>query len=175
MRKIAFLAALFALFPLLAVAEETPKVEVFGGYQYTRLNIDSTGLSFNGWNASVTGNFNKYLGVAADFSGAYKSESGASLNIYSYTFGPVVSLNHEGTINPFVHALFGGAHATASVTGFGSAGENGFAMMMGGGVDARITPRFAVRLVQADWAYYRFSGIGESKNVRVSTGLVFRF
>lgn len=174
MRKIAFLAALLVL-PLLTLAEDTPKAEVFGGYQFTRVTIADTGLNFNGWNASVTGNFNKYFGVAADFSGAYKSESGASLNIYSYTFGPVISLNHEGMINPFVHALFGGAHATASLSGFGSAGENGFAMMMGGGVDVKVAPRIAVRLVQADWAYYRFSGVGESKNVRVSTGLVFRF
>jgi hypothetical protein len=175
MRKIAFLLALLVLFPLLTMADETPKAEIFGGYQYTRLNIEGTGLNFNGWNASITGNINRNFGVAADFSGAYKSESGASLKIYSYTFGPVLSLNHEGVVNPFVHALFGGAHATASVTGLGSAGENGFAMMMGGGVDAKIAPRIAVRLVQVDWAYYRFSGVGESKNVRISTGLVFRF
>ena len=175
MRKAVFLVVLLAVFPILTMAEDAPKAEVFGGYQYAHVSIEGTGLSFNGWNASVAGYINKDIGIAADFSGAYKSENGASLNIYSYTFGPVVSLNHEGKVNPFVHALFGGAHATAAVTGLGSAGENGFAMMMGGGVDAKIAPRFAIRLVQADWAYYRFSGISESKNVRLSTGLVFRF
>jgi hypothetical protein len=165
------------------MAQDTPKAEVFGGYQYTHINVDTsqtqsggsgTGFSFNGWNASLTGNFNKYFGVAADFSGAYKSMSGVSVKIHTYTFGPVLSLNHEGTINPFVHALFGGAHGSASFEGTGS-GTNGFSMMMGGGVDAKVSPRLAIRAIQADWVYYRFEGIGQSKNVRISTGVVFRF
>jgi hypothetical protein len=175
MRKVVFLTVLLGLFPLLVMAQDTPKAEVFGGYQFTRFNAGGTGANFNGWNASVTGNVNKSFGVVADFSGAYKSESGASVKIYSYTFGPVLSLDHEGTLNPFVHALFGGARATASLTGLGSAGTNGFTMMMGGGADAKIGPRFAVRLFQADWVYYRFQGVSESKNVRFSSGLVFRF
>jgi hypothetical protein len=175
MRKVVVLILLVGLFSLLTVAQETPKAEVFGGYQYTRINAGGSGVNFNGWNASVTGNVNKNFGVAADFSGAYKSEGGASVKIYSYAFGPVLSLNHEGTFNPFVHALFGGAHASASLSGVGSGATNGFTMMMGGGADAKLSPRLAVRLFQADWVYYRFQGVGESKNVRISTGLVFRF
>ena len=179
LRKIALLFILLAAFSLLAFAEDTPRAEVFGGYQHTRVNVAGTGINFNGWNASVTGNFNKYFGIAADFSGAYHSETGGSLHAYTYTFGPVLSLNHEGTINPFVHALFGGAHATLSASGVGSAGTNGFAMQMGGGADAKISPRLAVRVVQADWVYYHFSDLGSqaglSKNVRISTGIVLRF
>jgi hypothetical protein len=179
MYKLVFFVLLFGLVVFPAIAQDTPKAEVFGGYQYTHVNVDtgsgtSEGFSFNGWNASLTGNFNKYFGVAADFSGAYKSISGVSAKVHTYTFGPVLSLNHEGTINPFVHALFGGAHASASFEGTGS-GTNGFAMMMGGGVDAKVSPRLAIRAIQADWVYYRFQGVGESKNVRISTGVVFRF
>jgi len=175
MGKALLLSALLFLFGLQSMAQETPKAEVFGGYQYTRLNIEGSGLNFNGWNASVAGNINKNFGIAADFGAAYKSESGASLNIYTYTFGPVVSLNHEGIVNPFVHALFGGAHASASLTGVGSASANGFTMMMGGGVDVKLAPHIAVRMVQADWLYYHIQGVSESKNVRISTGIVFRF
>ena len=47
--------------------------------------------------------------------------------------------------------------------------------MMGGGVDARVSPRLAIRAIQADWVYYRFEGVGESRNVRISTGVVLRF
>ncbi|MGB9072131.1 MAG: outer membrane beta-barrel protein [Terriglobales bacterium] len=175
MRKVVLLIALLGLFSLLTVAQETPKAEVFGGYQFTHTNIIGTGLNFNGWNASVTGNVNKWFGVAGDFSGNYHSETGGSLKVYSYTFGPVISLNHGGKLNPFVHALFGGAHANLSVNGAGSASTNGFSMMMGGGADAKVSSHLAVRLIQADWVYYRFEGVGESKNVRVSTGIVFRF
>lgn len=155
-------------------AQDYPKAEIFGGYQYTHISADGSGVGFNGWNASLTGNVNKYLGVTADFSGAYKSESGASLHIYSYTFGPTISLNHEGTVNPFVHALFGGA--TASASAFGSSGStNGFTMMAGGGADAKLSPHFAVRLFQGDWVYYRFSGVSGKSNVRISAGVVARF
>lgn len=175
MRKAVVLAILCCLFPFLVLAQETPKAEVFGGYQFTHVSAGSESENFNGWNASVTGNFNKYLGVAGDFSGSYKTISGVSAKVYTYTGGPVLSLNHEGTINPFVHALFGGARLSASVSGLGSGGTNGFTMMAGGGADAKIAPRIAVRLFQADWVYYRFQGISESKNVRISTGIVFRF
>jgi hypothetical protein len=174
MRKVVLLIALLGVFSLLAVAQETPKAEVFGGYQFTHISAGGQSENFNGWNGSLTGNFNKYFGVAGDFSGSYKSISGVSVKVYTYTFGPVLSLNHGGKLNPFVHALFGGAHASASFGGSG-AGTNGFSMMMGGGADAKVSRHLAVRLFQADWVYYRFQGVGESKNVRLSTGLVFRF
>jgi opacity protein-like surface antigen len=178
MRRIVFLIALLALFPLVALAEDVPKAEVFGGYQFTHFGSSGASENFNGWNASVTGNFNKYFGVAADFSGSYKTISGVSVKAYTYAFGPVVSLNHEGTVNPFVHALFGGAHLSGSLSsgGFsGSASTNGFTMAVGGGVDAKVAPHVAVRLFQADWVYFHFQGQSFNNNVRVSTGLVFRF
>jgi len=174
MRKCVLLTVLFCLFLLPAMAADVPKVEVFGGYQFTHVNVDSEGFNFNGWNASLTGNVNKWFGVAADFSGAYKTIEGVSVKAHTYTFGPVISLNREGTVNPFVHALFGGARLSASLSGTGGS-TNGFAMMMGGGADAKVSEHLAVRVIQADWVYYRFEGIGESKNVRISTGIVFRF
>ena len=174
MNKLVFLMLLVGLLLVPAWAADVPKAEVFGGYQYTRVTVADTGINFNGWNASLTGNVNKWFGIAADFSGAYKTESGVSVKVHTYTFGPVISLNHEGTINPFVHALFGGAHASAAFEGSG-AGTNGFAMAMGGGIDGKVSPHLAIRAVQVDWVYYRFEGVGESKNVRISTGVVFRF
>ena len=39
----------------------------------------------------------------------------------------------------------------------------------------KVNNAFAVRVIQADWVYYRFSGASESHNVRISTGVVFRF
>jgi hypothetical protein len=89
-----------------------------------------------------------------------------------------------GKVNPFAHALFGGVRLTGSEFGV-SASLNGFTMMFGGGVDAKIAPRIAVRLIQADWVYYHFGSrtiagleipsFTQSNNVRISTGIVFRF
>jgi hypothetical protein len=155
---------------------------VFGRYQYLHFGGSGTDVNANGWNASLTGNFNKWFGVAADFSGAYKTINVGGVNVdtkvYSYTGGPVVSLNSGGKVNPFVHALFGGTHLSGSasfggVSGAGS--DNGFTMMFGGGADVKLNKALAVRLIQADWVSYRFSGVSESHNVRVSTGIVLRF
>jgi hypothetical protein len=156
------------------VAQDYPKAEVFGGYQYLHLG-NGADINANGWNASLTGNFTKSFGVTADFSGAYKTISGVDAKVYSYTGGPVVNLNSGGKVNPFVHALFGGAHASASLSGAGSTSTNGFTMMFGGGADVKVNQILAVRVIQADWVYYRFSGDSESHNARISAGVVLRF
>jgi opacity protein-like surface antigen len=75
---------------------------------------------------------------------------------------------------PFVHALFGGAHASAGVGGF-SASDNAFAMMVGGGVDAKFSDRMAFRIGQFDWVSLRSEGGTSNKNFRLSTGVVFHF
>ncbi len=120
--------------------------------------------------------------MTADFGGAYKTVNVGGVNVstklYTYTGGPVVNLNSGGKVNPFVHALFGGAHASGSASFGGSSGWasiNGFTMMFGGGVDAKVNSAIAVRVIQADWAYFRFNGASDSHNVRISTGIVFRF
>jgi len=162
-------------FPLMA--QDYAKAEIFGGYQYMRLtNIDNSGININGngWTASLTGNFNKYLGVAGDFGGAYKTISGVDTKVYTYTGGPVVNLNSEGMVNPFVHALFGGSHFTASASGAGSGSNNGFTMMYGGGADIKMSKILALR-GQVDWVYFHVSGISLTNNVRVATGIVLRF
>jgi len=139
MRHFVILALSLSLFSLPLAAQETPKAEIFGGYQFTRLE---GGVNANGWNASLTGNISPWFGVAGDFSGTYKSEGGVSASVYTYTFGPVISLNHKGDVNPFVHALFGGARLGASISGVGSGSTSGFTMMVGGGVDAKLNRRF---------------------------------
>jgi len=68
-----------------------------------------------------------------------------------------------------------GASAEAAELGSISGGTNGFAMMMGGGVDANVSEHFAIRAVQVDWVYYHIEGTSQSKNVRISTGIVLRF
>jgi hypothetical protein len=61
------------LFPLTVAAQNTPKIELFGGYSYLRLTKDS-GLQpagLNGWNAAAKLNVTPRIGVLADFSGDY--------------------------------------------------------------------------------------------------------
>ena len=142
--------------------EESPKVELFGGYQFTHLDPS---LNTNGWNAAVTGNVNRWVGVTADFSGSYKDGG----HMYTYMFGPTFSVRTK-RVTPFVHALFGGA-AIGDGGGYGGA----FSMGLGGGMDVNAGNHLALRLLQADWLLLHAGGDTAKQNVRLSTGLVFRF
>lgn len=170
MRSIYLAITAISLLTFSAFAQDTHRAEVFGGYQYTHLD---GGVNANGWNAAVTGNLSNHFGVTADFSGAYDTVSGVSLNSYSYTFGPVVNFTASDKFKPFAHVLVGGFHASAGFGGF-SASTNGFATMAGGGVDAG-GGHLAWRVVQADWVLYHADGGTSKKNVRVCTGLILRF
>lgn len=170
-----FIALLLGMFSLAASAQEmgttAPKAEIFGGYQYTRFD---GGLNANGWDTGATANFSKWFGIASDFSGAYKSQNGISFHNYTYTFGPQVAWRHNPTFTPFAHFLAGGFRGTASI-GSASGSSNGFAMMFGGGVDVNATRRLALRAVQFDWLSLHANGTSDSNNMRISTGLLFRY
>lgn len=160
-RKFIVVALFVSLVALAGFAQETPKPEVFGGYQFT--TVDPS-WNASGWNGAATMYINRWLGVTGDFSGAYSSGD----KLHTYTFGPVVS-TRKGAFAPFVHGLFGGARVSGS--GFS---DGGFAMMFGGGVDVG-RKQMAFRLVQVDWLSLRFSGVTNNNNARVSTGILFRF
>jgi len=159
MRKVLFAVMVLGLISLPAFAQ---KAELFGGYQLTHFD---GGTNFNGWNASLTGNFAPFLGVTGDFSGVYNSGA----KFHTYTLGPEVHV-HAGGIKPFAHALFGGGTASGAGTS-----TTGFIMYYGGGLDVKIAPFVSARLVQADWMVTRFSGFTDKNNVRYSAGLVLRF
>jgi hypothetical protein len=175
MRNFIGLALLVSMVSLAAFAQEggnTPKAEIFGGYQYTRFD---GGVNANGWNTSLTGNLNNWFGIAADFSGAYKTQNGVSFNNYTYTFGPVISYRHNDKFTPFAHFLAGGNHASASISGVGSGSDNGFAMMFGGGLDLKASQHLALRAVQFDWLSLHSNGASDNNNMRISTGILFRY
>ena len=176
MRKLIGVALFLCLVSLMAAAQESgsSKADIFGGYQYTKFD---GGLNANGFNGAVTGNLNRWFGVTADFSGAYGSQSGVDTKTYTYTFGPQVSMR-SGKVTPFAHALFGGAHTSATANVLGttvSASTSGFAFMMGGGVDAKIARSMSLRAIQFDWLSLHANGVSDNNNMRISTGLVLHF
>ncbi len=174
LRKTLFILILICSCSLFLVAQDQPKAEVFGGYQWT--NVDGgSGVdreNFNGWNAALTGYFDNNFGITADFAGAYKNISGVDLKLHSFMFGPTYRFPGEKATG-FVHALFGGAHATGSAFGV-SASENGFAYALGGGVDLNAGKNFAIRVGQFDYLGTRLGGENQ-KNFRYSAGVVFKF
>jgi len=58
--------------------------------------------------------------------------------------------------------------------------QNAFAMTVGGGLDYRVSSHFSVRAAKVDYLLTRFNefntfGAQNQNNLRVSTGIVFRF
>jgi hypothetical protein len=162
LRIVVFLILAIGLNSQRLLAQDVSKIDLFGGYQYTHLQPN---LNLNGWNASVTGNFNSWFGVKLDFSGAYKSGG----KMQTYMVGPVFSIRKTQRITPFAHALAGGT------TLWGDGSTTGFSMALGGGLDVNLGDHFAVRVVQADWFPLRSGPDWVKENMRVSTGVVFRF
>jgi opacity protein-like surface antigen len=182
-----------------ASGQNVPKAEVAAGYSYSRAGAGGlSGINLNGWSGTLTGNFNSWFGVTADFAGHYGSVSGTGVNRHSFLFGPKLTYRGgEGKVNPFAHALFGGvrAHreATPPVPVVAAASETAFGMVLGGGVDYAMNDRFAIRVFQADYLLTRFqesSGIvciqsvtfpctigqaGTQHSARLSFGVVWRF
>ena len=170
MRKTIFVIVVLLALGSAVMAE--PKAELFGGYQYTRVNPGSgiSGENFNGWNAALTGFVNNRLGITGDFSGAYKTISGESIKFHTFMGGPTLAPAHGQKFSPFVHALFGVVHG--STVGFS---ENSFGMALGGGVDVGTgRGHLAIRLVQADYLMSRFNSSTQN-NARISAGVVIRF
>jgi hypothetical protein len=141
------------------------RVEIFGGAQYEHLQSSYNAV---GWNASLTGNFKHVLGITGDFSGVYNSRR-ANSSVYTYTVGPVLTARLP-VVQPFVHALFGGATVSN-----GGVSDNAFAMLLGGGLDIGLRKGIGLRLVQADWLMTKFGDQTQDRQGRVSAGIVIKF
>jgi len=179
-------------------AQETPKVEIYGGYAGARIHdsgIIDQHIFNHGWNAQVNFNFDQHLGIVGDFGGYYGTHTGPSFTpltclpcpgtipgadissqFHTFLFGPQVAARLNA-FTPFAHVLFGGVHAHEDSSGGPfppfTAGQSGFAFALGGGLDTNISPRIAWR-VQGDYLNWKLFNVRED-NLRISTGVVFRF
>jgi hypothetical protein len=160
----------------------TPQFEVSGTYSYIRANAANSGggYNLNGGSASFAYNFSDRVALVAD-GGIYRFgglPAGLDSTMYTYLFGPRFSFRKLSRVTPFAQVLLGGGRLNAGSAGI-SAGENGFSMAMGGGLDLPLRRRFSIRLIQAEYLLTRFDRVtGESatqNDVRISAGLVFRF
>src|SRR5260370_45465 len=164
--------------------EQGNEIGVCAGYYYVRANLSASGgkFSLNGGSASVAYNFNNWLSGVADFGGYHSTnglDRGLDGTLSTYLFGPRVSYRRFGRVTPFGEVLFGVAHTGASLLNTTSS-QNAFAMTVGGGFDYRVTSRFSFRPLKVDYLLTRFNELNTNNaqnqnNLRVSTGIVFRF
>jgi outer membrane protein OmpA-like peptidoglycan-associated protein/opacity protein-like surface antigen len=181
-----------------------PKWELFLGYTFWRdmpANFDNRIDWLHGASMSIAYNFDRHWGLAFDVAGFPDSSirlatAGApaqtydsSGTVFTYLVGPRLSFRHE-RVTPFLQVMVGAAHA-GPVTIDGCSGDpvcnplgsdTAFALTAGGGLDIKLRRRLALRLFQAEYLATRFhdpfsanAGRDWQGNLRLSTGLVFRF
>jgi opacity protein-like surface antigen len=205
MSKLVLVAGIALCFCSPARGQDFSRVEIFGGYSYQ--NADTNNLaspsrqSANGWDASVSWNYNKWFGLEGDFSGHYNTESVPSTVLIPQLNTPVVDLHvHDFTylggprltFRPvFLHALFGGDHLDGrltipSIPGSVVAGvtpQNSFAAAFGGGIEWKVASHWAVRgtadyLLTRHKMFNLISGVMmptfTQNNFRASVGIVFQ-
>jgi hypothetical protein len=154
-----------------AAAQDIPRVQVFGGYSYTRFDSRSFGFSdqsgLNGYNFSPAFNLIRGFGVAAELSGQY----GSKVNLRDLAVGPQF-LYPRGKTLFFAHVLIGKARSFVRV-GNGEE-DTAQAVALGGGMDLDISTRFALRVFQID--YLRTTLFQDKQNnLRFSTGVVYQW
>jgi hypothetical protein len=161
------------------LAQEVPKVEIFGGYSFVRASVNnSTTLNVNGWNASATGNINRLLGITVDFSQQFgTSSSPADYEFRSFLVGPQFSYRKREKFRPFAHVLIGDARYGRSMNPDVASlrfHENSLALAAGGGIDIHLRSVVAIRLIQMDYYMTQFSK-DRQNDLRLGFGIVFRF
>ena len=172
MRRFLLAALIAALCAANAAAQSSPdddfpRAAGYIGFSHFRATGGGT-VGFNGFEAAVTANVSRRVGLKFDLSGNYRSDFGERVSVYNYLGGVQLKNNaRDARFKPFVHALAGGARIGAG--GFSS---NGFSAVLGAGLDVRAGRRVDVRVIQADYNLLRFGG-DSSHNFRLGAGLVF--
>ena len=151
--------------------------DAFAGYSFEHASFENAAsVSRHGWNASVAIGLFGSLAFVADASGHYGSSEGVDRNQLTLLGGPRFSFLRGDSASPFVHALFGLVQEKAGVRVLDitiSENEDRFGMLLGGGVDVKVSGRWAVR---AEGDYERSSKNGATQSgFRACVGAVYRF
>lgn len=179
---------------------------------------DRVGL--NGVHAAATAFFTPRVGITGDFSFHQKGReftgtgttagttTANDLNTrrFNFSVGPTVKFRNDTRAQPFLHALAGVANTrfeaetrsttttstgTTNTTSSFNTSSTDFTLFLGGGLDVKVSDRFAIRAFQFDYnpvfirdrTIERLGGTGairtdlegqRADNVRLSFGVVFK-
>lgn len=185
MRKMAVTAFLILIITGFATAQIPTSGNIFFGYSYYNSSVSSFNrTNMNGWEASVEGKLVPFIGIVADVDEHYGSQLfGAACPVlipncslavtdnfteHNYLFGPRASVS-VGKFRPFAELLVGAGHVHVN----GGSSDTSFASSVGGGIDYKLLRVLAWRF-QGDYIHTNLFNVAQN-NVRLSTGIVFRF
>ena len=179
MRKLLFSMIIMACAASFSFAQNTDynKVDIYAGFSFAGVDFGgSEREGFYGVEGAVTGNISRYIGLKGDYAFTSESFDAAPFNVDAKTHTLVGGVqfkdnSKEKKLKPFGHFMAG--FTNARVSGLVSDSETGFAGVIGGGLDIRVTPRIDIRAIQFDYNPTRL-GDATQHNFRVGVGLVFR-
>jgi outer membrane protein OmpA-like peptidoglycan-associated protein len=175
--------------------QPAPKWELFGGYSFWYPRADVHGLlpgglipvssrlesNPRGAGASLTYNFNRWVGLTLDTSTHWGSGESTLFNriddaaLSNLSIGPKITFRHTH-FSPFFEVLVGDHRLMPDA--FHDVDKVGF--MAGGGLDINLSRHVALRLLRADYVYsnYRYGPPAstlatELRGVRLQSGLNF--
>jgi outer membrane immunogenic protein len=190
--QIAFLLAVFTM-TITASAQATPAAhgprdypgEVSLGYTYLRSNAPPGGcgcFSMNGGTLQVVAPIPRRFTVVGNASVVtQKNVDGTNTSL---TLGSIVGgfryRRIYGKWEPFGEVMAGRSEATGGFRKIGitpGGGPWAFTGLIGGGLDRRISPRWAVRLFNVDYYPTTFMNHTDDheNNLKVTAGVVFHF
>ena len=210
MRKSALLICAALLSASVAAATDWPTMETFLGYNFVRFNPNSDfvpSFNANGGNGQFVYNFSPWLGAVLDVGAVNNgrlNQFSIDTTVMNFVAGPRFTLHNHSRFLPYAQALFGGAYSTASTavallptngTVFPpgvivnpnqplsarlNASNTGFAMLVGGGLDIRLSKHVAFRPFEASYYLTRIPSLltgntSNRNNFRYAAGVNFLF
>jgi hypothetical protein len=157
-------------------------MELSLGYAYLHANAPPGScecFSFNGGYGSVAMNFPHGISLVGDISAATAgnvSGTTENLTIVNYLFGPRFSWRPSSSrFTPYGQFLLGGSSQSSNIAAVPNA--SAFALSLGGGASARLTPHLGWNLAEADWLHSQLpNAVNNRQNdLRISSGIIFRF
>ena len=212
MRRFSVLAGLLLFTAGGALAQDYPKIETAPAFMYIRTSsginpfvlngrlISPQPLNCVGGGGTFAYNASSLIGIAADLGGCKILANNAAVgntidgNEFTYLFGPRLTFRGAGRFEPFVEVNFGGTRISLSckstavlcvnATGGRTFSKNAFALTAGGGFQVKLSHKFSLRLVQAEYLYTRFgnncglavcSNNNSQNSFRLKSGIVINW
>ncbi len=158
--------------------------EIAAEYSYEHANAPPAGcgcFSLNGGSVSIAEPIRSgHVSFAFDTTIAHGAAGPYGLTLSTFTAGVRYRPLPQGRWNPFSEVLVGASHASGALaSGTAPAATNPalvFASTLGGGLDRRLSSRWSLRLIQADYLITTFTNGGNNhQNIaRISSGFTFR-
>jgi outer membrane protein OmpA-like peptidoglycan-associated protein len=160
---IALIAVVLISSPGFAQTEDTPKWDLFAGYQYAAPGgtVPAFGSDPNnptpfklpgmarGFGSAVAYNFDPHWAAEGDFGYDRDNKSGSSN--WTLSTGPRFMWRTD-SVNLFLHSLVGFNHLAYAD---GLVNHSGIGLILGGGIDIPFGKKFSWRLFEADYVYSR--------------------